>query len=101
MEKISRSRNLIFLFAVLISLLAISIACDLGADNSSDVPRISVADVKQRLGSSDMIIIDVRKTRTWWSSSKKILSASREDPSKVTQWAGKYPKDQTLVFYCA
>jgi hypothetical protein len=97
----NRSKNFLFLFTVLISLLALSISCDLSADSSSDVPRISVAEVKQRLGSSDMIIIDVRKTRNWWSSSKKILSATRENPSKVSQWIGKYAKDQTLVFYCA
>ena len=97
----NRSKNFLFLTSVLISFLALSIPCDLGADSSSEVPRISVAEVKQRLGSSDMIIIDVRRIRNWWSSSKKIISAAREDPSKASQWAGKYPKDQTLVFYCA
>ena len=97
----NRSKNFLFLTSVLISFLALSIPYDLGADSSSDVPRITVVEVKQRLGSSDMIIIDVRRTRNWWSSSKKIISATREDPSKVSQWAGKYPKDQTLVFYCA
>jgi hypothetical protein len=46
-----------------------------------------------------VIIIDVRKYRNWWRSSKKILSAVREEPSKVDQWAQKYPKDKSLIFY--
>ena len=69
------------------------------ADNDKNVPAISVHQVKQLLNNSDVIIIDVRKYRNWWQSSKKILSAVREDPSKVDQWAQKYPKDKSLIFY--
>lgn len=69
------------------------------ADNDKTVPDISVHQVKQLLNNSDVIIIDVRKYRNWWQSSKKILSAVREDPSKVDQWAQKYPKDKSLIFY--
>jgi len=69
------------------------------ADNDKNVPAISVHQVKQLLNNSDVIIIDVRKYRNWWRSSKKILSAVREDPSKVDQWAQKYPKDKSLIFY--
>ena len=69
------------------------------ADNDKNVPCISVHQVKQLLNNSDTIIIDVRKYRNWWRSSKKILSAVREEPSKVDQWAQKYPKDKSLIFY--
>jgi len=69
------------------------------ADNDKNVPAISVHQVKQLLNNSDVIIIDVRKYRNWWRSSKKILSAVREDPSKIDQWAQKYPKDKSLIFY--
>ena len=69
------------------------------ADNEKTVPAISVHQVKQLLNNSDTIIIDVRKYRNWWRSSKKILSAIREEPSKVDQWAQKYPKDKSLIFY--
>ena len=71
----------------------------LAADNDKNVPAISVHQVNQLLNNSDVIIIDVRKYRNWWRSSKKILSAVREDPSKVDQWAQKYPKDNSLIFY--
>jgi len=69
------------------------------ADNDKNVPAISVHQVKMLLNNSDVIIIDVRKYRNWWRSSKKILMAVREDPSKVDQWVQKYPKDKSLIFY--
>jgi hypothetical protein len=69
------------------------------AGNDKNVPGISVDRVKQLLNNSDVIIIDVRKYRNWWRSSKKILSAVRENPFKVDQWAQKYPKDKSLIFY--
>jgi rhodanese-related sulfurtransferase len=31
----------------------------------------------------------------------KIKGAVREDLEKVDTWMNKYPKDKTLVFYCA
>jgi hypothetical protein len=85
--------------AGLIFLLIISSTGFSAADNEENVPAISVHQVKQLLNKSDTIIIDVRKYRNWWRSSQKILSAVREEPSKVDQWAQKYPKDKSLIFY--
>jgi len=85
--------------ACIIYLLIFSSAGFSAADNDKNVPAISVHQVNQLLNNSDVIIIDVRKYRNWWRSSKKILSAVREDPSKVDQWAKKYPKENSLIFY--
>jgi hypothetical protein len=85
--------------ACIILLLIFSCTGFSAADNDKNVPAISVYQVKMLLNNSDVIIIDVRKYRNWWRSSKKILSAVREDPSKVDQWAQKYPKDKSLIFY--
>ena len=85
--------------AGIIFLLIFSSTVFSAADNDKNVPGISVDQVKQLLNNSDVIIIDVRKYRNWWRSSKKILSAVRENPSKVDQWAQKYPKDKSLIFY--
>ena len=71
----------------------------LHASDTKDVPRISAGQVSQLLGQADTVIIDVRKLRNWWRSSKKILTAVREDPSKVDQWAKKYTQNQSLIFY--
>jgi hypothetical protein len=85
--------------AGIIFLLIISSTGFSAADNEKTVPAISVHQVKQLLNNSNTIIIDVRKYRNWWRSSKKILSAVREDPSKADQWAQKYPKGKSLIFY--
>ena len=85
--------------AGIIFLLIISSTGFLTADNDKNVPAISVHQAKQLLNNSDVIIIDVRRYRNYWRSSKKILTAVREDPSRVDQWAQKYPKDKSLIFY--
>jgi hypothetical protein len=85
--------------ACIILLLIFSWTGFSAADNDKNVPAISVYQVKMLLNNSDVIIIDVRKYRNWWRSSKKILSAVREDPSKVDQWAQKYSKGNSLIFY--
>jgi rhodanese-related sulfurtransferase len=81
--------------------MVISQAVVLLADDTGDVSRISADQVKKLLGHPDTVIIDVRTYRNWWRSSKKIPTATREDPSKVDQWIEKYVKDQTLIFYCS
>ena len=68
---------------------------------SAAVPRISVEKARELLGSPDVIIIDVRTAKTWWRSSKKILTAVREEPGAVEKWASTYPKDKTLILYCS
>jgi len=71
----------------------------LNASDTKSVPRLSADQVNQLLGKPDTVIIDVRKPRNWWRSSKKISTAVREDPSTVDRWARKYAKAQTLIFY--
>jgi hypothetical protein len=56
----------------------------LNASDTKSVPPISTARVNQLLGKPDTVIIDVRKARNWWRTSKKIVTAVREDPSKVS-----------------
>ncbi len=90
------------LIAILISVaLPVTYPDGLAADSSATVPRISVDDLKALLGDPDVAIIDVRTQKNWWSSTNKILSAAREDPSKVSQWQTKYSKDKILIFYCS
>jgi len=66
-----------------------------------EVPQISADRLKELIGQPQTVIIDVRRTRSWWRSSKKITAAVREDPSRVEQWAPKYAADLTLIFYCS
>jgi rhodanese-related sulfurtransferase len=68
---------------------------------SADVPRMTKDELKAMLGNPDLVVIDVRAQRDWKKSDLKIQSAVREDPETVDSWADKYPKDKTIVLYCA
>ena len=68
---------------------------------AAEVPRISKEELRSMLGNPDIIIIDVRLSGHLSGSDTKIQGAIREDPEKVNSWMDKYPKDKTLVFYCA
>lgn len=66
------------------------------------VPKITKEELKPLLGHPDVIILDVRVAEEWKRDALKIQGAVREDPEKdYKTWAPKYPKDQTLVFYCS
>jgi hypothetical protein len=81
------------------TLLVIGLNPGLNASDTQSVTIICADQAKQLLGQPDTVIIDVRKPRNWWRTSQKILSAVREDPSKIDQWAQKYAKNQTFIFY--
>ena len=53
------------------------------------------------LAKSDVIVIDVRSSHDWDNSKRKIPLARRGDPMKFASWMNKYPKDKTIVLYCA
>ncbi len=92
-------KYLLYAISFLQILLILGHAPRLNASDTTSIPRISADQVNRLLGKPDTVIIDVRKPRNWWRTSKKILTAVREEPSKVDQWAGKYAKDHTLIFY--
>ena len=53
------------------------------------------------LGKPDVVVIDVRTAYDWDKSDRKIKGAVREEGMKFASWKDKYPKDKTLVLYCA
>jgi rhodanese-related sulfurtransferase len=65
------------------------------------VQKIGVDQLKAMLDNPDVAIIDVRTSIDWDSTEWKIKGAVREDPFDTDTWAKKYPKDKTLVIYCA
>jgi rhodanese-related sulfurtransferase len=68
---------------------------------AAEVPRMTKDELKAMLGNPDLVILDVRTQSDWKGSDLKIQGAIREDPESVKSWAGKYPKNKTLVLYCA
>jgi rhodanese-related sulfurtransferase len=77
-------------------LLCISAVAEAG-----DPPRISKEELKNMLGSSDLVIIDVRVEKELRKTGQKIKGAVWEDFEEVRNWASKYPKEKTIVLYCS
>ncbi len=71
------------------------------AAGAANVPRMDKDQLKALLGKPELALVDVRSGSDWQESIQKIAGAVREDPDQVETWMNKYPKDKTLVFYCA
>ncbi len=92
-------RKLILLVAIVaVFALAAIFAAPAAAQEAKRMP---IEELKGMLGSPDLVVVDVRRGEDWQSSTVKVKGAVREDPEKVDAWMSKYPKDKTLVFYCA
>ena len=68
---------------------------------AAEVPRMTKEELKPKLDNPDVVIVDVRVGKDWKGSEFKIKGAVRGNPAELSSWAEKYPKDKTLVLYCA
>jgi hypothetical protein len=68
---------------------------------AQDVPRMPKEELRAKLDSSDILLIDVRATTDWFLTRKKIKTAVRRDPHSPEKWIGSLPRDKTIVLYCA
>ena len=67
---------------------------------ANTVPRMTVDQLKSRLGSDDLAILDVRSGRDWNAANALISGAVRVSPHEVGQWMENFPKQKTYVLYC-
>jgi rhodanese-related sulfurtransferase len=72
-----------------------------GFARANDTHTMTKEQLRPMLGKSDVIVIDVRTNYEWDKSNVKIPGAVREEGMKFASWMNKYPKDKTLVLYCA
>src|SRR5690349_12145633 len=100
MTEVSMMRKM---WLVLLLTLAAGVSfAGVGEKPAADVaPRMTIDELKARLGSADLAVIDVRAEGDWKESDLKIAGAVREDPTAPDKWAGKYPVEKTVVLYCA
>jgi hypothetical protein len=98
-ENLMKRRTAVFLACLTaFLLLGMSVAVSPAAE---EAPRMTIEDLKERMGSPDLVILDLRYGIGWTLSTQKIKGALREDPEEKTgEWAGKYGKDKTIVTYC-
>ncbi len=86
-------------FFIILPLLMLLTGISMSA--AADVPLITIEELKAQLDSSNIMVLDVRKGKDWKSSEFKIKGAVRADPKDIDKWAATYPKDKTLILYCA
>ena len=67
----------------------------------SAVAKMTKEELRAKLDNPDVVIVDIRLGKDWKASEEKIKGAIRVDPDVVESLAAKYPKDKTLVLYCA
>ncbi len=91
-------RKCFMLFMLFMGLIAIGAGTALAQE---PVSLITGEELKARLGSPGLVIIDARGIRTGTGKERVIKGAIAEDPSAPEKWAGKYGKDKTVVVYCA
>ena len=82
--------------ALFISGLEISV---MAMGKGVEAPRMTTEELRSLIGNPEVVVIDVRIGDEWTKSNERIQGAVREDPEKYNQWAVKYPKEKTLVFY--
>ena len=83
------------------TVLLVFLALAYGVAWADDTHTMTKEQLRPLLGKPDVIIIDVRTNYDWDNSKAKIPGAVREEGMKFASWMNKYPKDKTLVLYCA
>lgn len=74
---------------------------DFQVDESDDVPRISVHQLKSMLETNDVVVLDTRPEQQWEASSEKIPGARHHSSFDAREWSRQYSQNATIVLYCA
>lgn len=69
--------------------------------SADTVTRMTGEELKSIMESGEVSIIDVRRGRDWSASEFKIKGAERVTVEEILADPQKYPKDRTIVLYCA
>ena len=86
-------------FHFILTLFVLSMG--LSPSAAANVSIVTKEELKAQLDSSDVIILDARTGGDWKSSEFKIKGAMRAKPNNFNEWAEVYPKNKTLILYCA
>jgi rhodanese-related sulfurtransferase len=86
---------------IISTILLALVAFSFGVARADNAQVMTKEQLLPMLGKSDVIIIDVRSKYDWDESKVKIPGAVRQEGMKFGSWMKKYPKDKTIVLYCA
>ena len=90
----------IFSWSVKIAVLVLLVSCA-SMNTGSEAPHISKEEVKAKLGSPNVILLDVRTGNDWDSSGEKIVGSLRMNPKEIDTWSGTLAKGKEIILYCA
>jgi len=86
---------------ILIAFLSLIMLGAAETPTEDKAPRMTKEELKPLLGSADLVVLDIRLDEQWKFSNRKIPGAVHENPTVPGNWMDKYPKDKTIVLYCA
>lgn len=86
---------------VLFALVIILICANVLPAALVDVPLMSKEELRANLGSSALLILDVRTRKQWETSQHKIPGAHWMPKERVDAWGGNLPRNKTILVYCA
>jgi rhodanese-related sulfurtransferase len=68
---------------------------------AAEVKRMTVTELKDMLGSPELVILDVRSGLDWSTSELKIKGAIRAGGDNFDSWVNTYPRENKIVLYCS
>lgn len=68
---------------------------------TSQIPRITKEDARQKIDDPDVIFLDVRTGSDWRASGLKIQGAVYEEARNFDKWIENYDPEKTYIVYCA
>jgi len=68
---------------------------------TSQIPRITKEDARQKIDGPDVVFLDVRTGSDWRASSLKIQGAVYEEARNFDKWIENYDPAKTYIIYCA
>jgi hypothetical protein len=85
---------LVLFFSVLLAGFVINVD-PTDASSSGDIPFISIAELKAKLGEPSVVILDVRIPKHIAASRFKVKGAVWVKPKEIDQWVQSFTKDAT------
>lgn len=68
---------------------------------AADFQVMTKEELRDQLGSPELLVIDARSRSQWEASEFKIPGAAWMPSDRIDLWAGNLSKDKTIVIYCS
>ena len=86
---------------IVLMFIAGVIATSTPVSATSQIPRITKEDARQKIDDPDVIFLDVRTGSDWRASGFKIQGAVYEEARNFDKWIENYDPEKTYIVYCA